>query len=207
MLVKCQMLVCLRALAIGVVCFVGTLSLAHAEASATRLEHLHHASMSVAHAMSTAQLLGHAMAKRAIGRAEEQFLRELNTCQNLGGINFGEARWRLQAVDAGKKLEELAHAERLFGIVLEAARQWNGTPEDAFNVLEALGVLNYQLEKLSVGLGHMSDEELITLRQRPSGLASPPTSTASSSSVSKSAADSSSARPRNAVIRSDDQNL
>jgi hypothetical protein len=105
------------------------------------------------------------MAKRAIGRSEDQFLRELNTCQNLGGINFGEARWRLQAVDATGKVEELAHSERLFGIVLEAARQWNGTAEDAFNVIEALGVLSSQLEKLSVGLGRMSDEELATLMQ------------------------------------------
>jgi hypothetical protein len=166
MLANCQMLAWLRALAVAGTCFIASLPLACAETFPTRLEHLHHASTSIAHAMSTAQLLGHAMAKRAIGRPEEQFLRELNICQNLGGINFGEARWRLQAVDASSKLEELAHSERLFGIVLEAARQWNGTPEDAFNVLEALGVLNAQLERLSVGLGRMSDDELATLVQR-----------------------------------------
>src|SRR5678815_1139964 len=166
MLANCQMPAWLRALAIAGTCFAFSSTLARAEAFPTRLEHLHHASTSIAHAMSTAQLLGQAMAKRAIGRPEEQFLRELNICQNLGGINFGEARWRLQAVDATSKVEELAYSERLYGSVLEAARQWNGTAEDAFNVIEALGVLNAQLEKLSVGLGRMSDDELATLVQR-----------------------------------------
>jgi hypothetical protein len=173
MQINCQMLARLRILMVAGACFLSTLPNAFAEAAANRLEHLHHASTSVAHAMSTAQLLSYTMAKRAMGRPETQFLRDLNLCENQGGINFGEARWRLQAVDASARLEELANAEKLFGILLEAARQWNGTADDAFNVIDALGVLTYQLEKLSVGLGRMSDEELATLLQRGSN---PPTS-------------------------------
>jgi hypothetical protein len=160
------MLVGLRTLVVAAVCFIAALPSAFADAAANRLENLHHASTSVAHAMSTAQLLGYAMAKRVTGRSEQQFLRELNLCESQTGINFGEARWRLQAVDAGARLDELANAEKLFGIVLEAARQWNGTADDAFNVIEALGVLSYQLERLSVGLGRMSDDELAALLQR-----------------------------------------
>jgi hypothetical protein len=106
------------------------------------------------------------MAKRAIGRPEEQFLRELNICQNLGGINFGEARWRV----AGRGREQQAGRARALGeIVRHCARGGSAMerhPEDAFNVLEALGVLNAQLERLSVGLGRMSDDELATLVQR-----------------------------------------
>jgi hypothetical protein len=166
MQINCQMLARLRILVVAGACFVSALPSALAEAAANRLEHLHHASTSVAHAMSTAQSMSYAMAKRAMGRSETQFLRELNLCESQGGINFGEARWRLQAVDAGARLEELANAEKLFGILLEAARQWNGTADDAFNVIDALGVLSYQLEKLSVGLGRMSDEELASLLQR-----------------------------------------
>jgi len=195
MLANCQTLAWLRVLAVAGTCFVGALPPAHADAFPTRLEHLHHASTSIAHAMSTAQLLGHAMAKRAIGRSEDQFLRELSTCQNLGGVNFGEARWRLQAVDATSKLEELAHSERLFGIVLEAARQWNGSAEDAFNVIEALGVLSAQLEKLSVGLGRMSDEELATLMQR-----TPPAPATSAQPAAPSAASDAPLRPKDDLI-------
>ena len=210
MLANCQMLAWLRLLAVAGTCFVSALPLARADVFPTRLEHLHHASTSIAHAMSTAQLLAHAMAKRAIGRSEDQFLRELNTCQNLGGINFGEARWRLQAVDATGKVEELAHSERLFGIVLEAARQWNGTAEDAFNVIEALGVLSSQLEKLSVGLGRMSDEELATLMQRaPTAPAAipqsiPPTSAGDVPIRPKDDLIPMQVRPRNTAWRVDD---
>jgi hypothetical protein len=190
-------------------CFIGVAPIAHAEISANRLEHLHHASTSVAHAMSTSQLLSYAMAKRAIGRSENQFLRDLNACENLGGINFGEARWRLQAVDATAKLEELAHAERLFGIVLEAARQWNGTAEDAFNVMEALGVLSYQLEKLSVGLGRMSDEELAALIQRGVSPSAQPAASTSASETQIRAKDAPElqSRPRNTTWRVDGNNL
>jgi hypothetical protein len=193
---------CLKRLLIAAVFAAAAMPSAFAEQAANRLEHLHHAGISVAHALSTAQLLGHALAKRAIGQSENQFQRDLNQCENLGAVNFGEARWRLQAIDAGSKVEELGHSEKLFTVLLEAARQWNGTTEDAYNVIEAIGVLSYQLERLSVSIGRMSDEELATLRQRPSGLAPAPTTSA----VAKSAADAAAQPPRNAA-RAYDQNL
>src|SRR3954468_17216497 len=127
MLSKCKLAV--RSCALVIAVSLSAMPHAFADSSANRLEHLHHAVTSIAHAMSTAQLLGHSLAKRVIGRTENQFQRDLNTCESLASINFGDARWRLQAVDAGSKLEELAHAERLFTILLEAARQWNGTAE------------------------------------------------------------------------------
>ena len=207
MFVNCESSIGLRSLVLTVACCLSAVRPAFADASANRLEHLHHATISVAHAMSTAQLLGHALAKRAIGRSENQFQRDLNNCESLGGINFGEARWRLQAVDAGARLEELANAEKLFGILLEAARQWNGTAEDAFDVMEAIGVLNYQLERLSVGIGRMSDDELAALLQHGASAASQPSTSASAvSSNPKDILESSPSRSRNMAWRLDDQN-
>jgi hypothetical protein len=206
MLVKCKLSVWVCALVTAV--SLSAVPNAFADSSANRLEHLHHAVTSVAHAMSTAQLLGHSLAKRVIGRSENQFQRDLNNCENLGSINFGEARWRLQAVDAGSKLEELAHAERLFGILLEAARQWNGTAEDAFDVIDGVGVLSYQLEKLSVGIGHMSDEELASLLQRSTGTAAQPAvPTSASAAAVRPKDDTSLPRTRNTAWRNSDQNL
>jgi len=204
MLPKCKLFVWMRVLVI--VAGLSAVSNTFADSPANRLEHLHHAVTSVAHAMSTAQLLGHSIAKRVIGRSENQFQRDLNNCENLGSINFGEARWRLQSVDAGGKLEELAHAERLFGILLEAARQWNGTAEDAFDVIDGVGVLTYQLEKLSVGIGHMSDEELASLLQRsPGAQAAVPTSASAAPIRRKDDIPQSPAR--NATLRGGDRNL
>jgi hypothetical protein len=205
MLSKCKLFVGMRIL-VTVAGLSAALD-AFADNPANRLEHLHHAVTGVAHAMSTAQLLGHAIAKRVIGRTENQFQRDLNNCENLGAINFGEARWRLQAVDAGGKLEELAHAERLFGILLEAARQWNGTAEDAFDVIDGVGVLSYQLEKLSVGIGHMSDEELASLLQRSSGASAQTAVPTTSLSAAPVRPTDNTSRPRNAAWRSGDQNL
>jgi hypothetical protein len=187
-------------------CLLGAIPNAFADAADNRLEHLHHAAISVAHAMSTAQLLGHALAKRAIGRSENQFQRDLNSCESVGAINFGEARWRLQAVDAGAKLEELANAERLFGILLEASRQWNGTAEDAFNVIDAIGVLSYQLERLSVGIGRMSDAELTALRQRAPDAGPQPRTAASAASAQDPRANVPS-RSGASFVKADDQNL
>jgi len=206
MLLKCKLSVLLGALVTAV--SLSEVPDAFADSSANRLEHLHHAVTSVAHAMSTAQLLGHSLAKRVIGRSELQFQRDLNNCESIGSINFGEARWRLQAVDAGGKLEELAHAERLFAILLEAARQWNGTAEDAFDVIDAVGVLSYQLERLSVGIGHMSDEELASLLQRTAGAAAQPAPpTSASAAPVRPKDDSSLPRTRNTAWRNSDQNL
>jgi hypothetical protein len=193
----------------GLAIFLGVLiaSPAQADTAANRLENLHHAVTSVAHAMSTSQMLGHALAKRVIGRTENQFQRDLNTAEKLAGIAFGEARWRLQAIDATAKLEELGHSERLFGILLEAARQWNGTAEDAFEIIDAVGVLDSQLERLSVSIGRMSDEQLATLLQRTPNVAKtnvgPPRA-----AVSIVPADEvSPSQPRSAARRADDQNL
>jgi hypothetical protein len=193
----------------GLVILLGVMIVtpAHADTAANRLENLHHAVTSVAHAMSTSQMLGHALAKRVIGRTENQFQRDLNTAEKLAAINFGEARWRLQAIDATAKLEELGHSERLFGILLEAARQWNGTAEDAFEIIDAVGVLDSQLERLSVSIGRMSDEQLAALLQR-----TPTTAKANAepprAAVSIVPADElSSSQPRSPARRPDDQNL
>jgi hypothetical protein len=207
MRINCKMPVWMQR-AMLAVCMVVAVPAAFGEQAVNRLEHLHHAGISVAHAVSTAQLLGHALAKRAIGQSENQFQRDLNHCENLSAVNFGEARWRLQAIDAATKVEELGYSEKLFIVLLEAARQWNGTTEDAYNVIEAIGVLSYQLERLSVSIGRMSDEELATLRQRPSTAAGPSgISTTAASAVTKSVVDTSSGRPPNTAIPLDDQNL
>jgi|SRR5689334_8777022 len=203
---KCHTFVGLRAFALSIACLLCWVPDAFANAAANRLEHLHHAAISVAHALSTAQMLGHALAKRAIGRSESQFQRELNNCESMGQINFGEARWRLQAVDAGAKLEDLTNAERLFGILLEAAREWNGTAEDAFNVIEAISVLSYQLERLSVGIGRMSDEELAALRQRPAD-PGPQSSTAASAASAQDPRTIAPLRTGTSLFKADDQNL
>lgn len=194
----------------GLVVLLGVLSAAsaHADTAANRLENLHHAVTSVAHAMSTSQMLGHALAKRVIGRTENQFQRDLNTAEKLAAINFGEARWRLQAIDATAKAEELGHSERLFGILLEAARQWNGTAEDAFEIIDAVGVLDSQLERLSVSIGRMSDEQLATLLQRTPRTTAKTTVGPPRAAVSIVPADEvPTSQPRSATGRPDDQNL
>jgi len=172
---NCQILKTLRALAVASACLFVFSDAAHADPSAVRLEHLHRVSMSVTHAMSTAQLLGQAMAKRAIGRSEQQFTRELSVCERLALVNFGEARWRLLEMDATDKLEELGYSERLFAILIDTARRWEGDAEEAFDMIEAIGVLASQLERLSAGLHQMSDDELTSLMQRAApALALPP---------------------------------
>jgi len=198
------MLTGLRTLAAAGACFLGALPSAFADAASNRLEHLHLASTSVTHAMTTAQLLGHAMAKRAIGRSEPQFLRDLDLCETQAQINFGEARWRLQALDAAARLDELINADKLFAILLEAARQWNGTAEDAFNVIDAISVLNSQLERLQVGLARMSDDELAVLLQRGTGTV---TSASAAAPRPKEPADLVPSRSRSGAWRVDDQNL
>jgi len=68
-------------------------------------------------------------------------------------------------------------------------------------------VLSYQLEKLSVGIGHMSDEELASLLQRSSGASTQPAVPTTSLSAAPVRPTDNTSRPRNAAWRSGDQNL